>query len=102
MTEPDGQVGRDRELVVFWVRCATQCGECGVELDHLEDLSRGDAALTRRARRYSKLQEDVAIELLLDGLDESLVAAWIDHFGLGGAYGLAALDRNPELPDEGD
>jgi hypothetical protein len=77
-----GQLDGGRELVVFWVRRATQCSECGValdrgsllrvegdralclacaDLDHLEYLPRGDAALTRRARRSSTLQA-VAVE----------------------------------------
>jgi len=68
--------------VVFWVRRATQCSECGVtldrgsllrvegdralclacaDLDQLEYLPWGDAALTRRARRSSTLQT-VAVE----------------------------------------
>ena len=68
--------------MVFWVRRATQCSECGValdhgnllrvegdralclacaDLDHLEYLPRGDAALTRRARRHSTLHA-VAVE----------------------------------------
>jgi hypothetical protein len=65
-----------KEIVVFWVRRDTQCSECKKELwhgsaitlvnnnplclscadlDHLVFLSRGDAALTRRAKKYSKL-----------------------------------------------
>jgi hypothetical protein len=76
VTEPVDQLDGGRELVVFWVRRATQCSECGValdrgsllrvegncalclacaDLDHLEYLPRGDAALTRRARRHSTL-----------------------------------------------
>lgn len=76
MAGPDDQGGADRELVVFWVRRPTQCSECGIDLDrgsllrvegeralclacadldHLEYLPRGDAALTRRARRSSGL-----------------------------------------------
>ena len=64
------------EIVVFIVRRDTVCSECGEELwhgsfivlegreplcldcadlDHLEYLPRGDAALTRRARKYSRL-----------------------------------------------
>jgi hypothetical protein len=65
-----------RDLVVFFVRRATSCAECGADvdngellrvenkralclacadLDHLEYLPRGDAALTRRARAHSRL-----------------------------------------------
>ncbi len=74
--EPEA-TGEARELLVFRVRRDTRCGECDVELergsllrveggralclacadlDHLEYLSRGDAALTRRARARSTLQ----------------------------------------------
>ena len=66
-----------REIVVFRVRRDTKCSECSddlgrgrllrregesalclqcADLDGLEFLSRGDAALTRRARKYSSLQ----------------------------------------------
>jgi hypothetical protein len=66
-----------RQLVVFRVRRDTRCTDCGVELergqllrvegeralclvcadlDQLEYLHRGDAALTRRARAHSTLQ----------------------------------------------
>ena len=71
--------GREaKDILVFLVRRDTECGECGAELrhgcmitleegrgalclacadlDHLEFLPRGDAALTRRARKYSRLQ----------------------------------------------
>lgn len=66
------------ELLVFFVRSDTKCAECGEELlhgsmitlekergalclvcgdlDHLEFLSRGDAALTRRATKHSRLK----------------------------------------------
>jgi len=65
-----------REPVVFIVRRDTQCGECGeeldrgrwitlrggkalclqcAELDHMEFLGRGNAALTRRARKHSRV-----------------------------------------------
>jgi len=65
-----------KEIVVFWIRRDTKCSECGEELrhgsaitlvnnnalclscadlDHLVFLSRGDAALTRRAKKHSKL-----------------------------------------------
>ena len=68
---------RDNEIVVFCLRKETQCAECGCELrkgsflrldqekalclscadlDHLEFLPRGDAAVTRRASKYSKLR----------------------------------------------
>src|SRR5216684_4319336 len=67
----------EREIVVFKVRRDTKCGECGddlgggrmlrregdgvlclscADLDGLEFLPSGDAALTRRARKYSTLQ----------------------------------------------
>jgi hypothetical protein len=67
----------DTEIVVFSVRKDTECAECGCELwkgsflrldqekalclscadlDHLEFLPRGDAAVTRRASKYSKLR----------------------------------------------
>jgi hypothetical protein len=66
-----------QEIVVFWVRRDTQCGECGRELwkgsllrmedgkplcmecadlDHLEFLPRGDVAVTRRASKYTRLR----------------------------------------------
>jgi hypothetical protein len=65
------------EIVVFWVIRDTQCSECGAELwkgsflrleaekalcmscadlDRLEFLPSGDAAVTRRASKYSKLR----------------------------------------------
>jgi len=68
--------GRD-EIVVFWIIRDSTCAECGEELgkgrflrmeteqplclrcadlDHLVFLKRGDAALTRRASRYSMLR----------------------------------------------
>ncbi|HWF87118.1 MAG TPA: DUF2293 domain-containing protein [Vicinamibacterales bacterium] len=68
---------REREIVVFWIVRDSVCGECGQELgrgrflrleaqrplclscadlDHLVFLERGDAALTRRASRYSTLR----------------------------------------------
>jgi hypothetical protein len=76
--ETEGTAGNAGvDLVVFMVRKAAQCGECGEELwpgsllrkegekglcvacadlDHLEYLPSGDAALTRRAGRYSRLK----------------------------------------------
>ena len=66
-----------KEIVVFIVRKDTKCGECGKELPngsflriehesplcldcadlgHLEYLPRGDAAVTRRATKYSALR----------------------------------------------
>ena len=66
-----------REIVVFWIIRDSVCAECGDELgkgrflrleaerplclacadlDHLVFLPRGDAALTRRASRYSTLR----------------------------------------------
>ena len=68
---------RNDEIVVFWLVGNSTCAECGDELgkgrflrlegdrplclacadlDHLEFLPRGDAALTRRAGRYSALR----------------------------------------------
>jgi hypothetical protein len=68
--------GQGQEIVVFIVRRDTACAECGEELhkgrflrmegdkplcmtcadfDRLEFLGRGDAAVTRRAKKYSKL-----------------------------------------------
>jgi hypothetical protein len=68
--------GRD-EIVVFWIVRDSACAECGeqlgkgrflrlekerplclrcADLDHLVFLERGDAALTRRASRYSTLR----------------------------------------------
>src|SRR5262245_35299799 len=65
------------EIVVFMVRRATECSECGCELahgsllrmeasqplcldcadlGHLEFLPRGDVALTRRASKHSQLR----------------------------------------------
>jgi hypothetical protein len=73
MTE---DVGVEREIVVFRVRRDTRCSECGDELgsdrllqleqreplclacadlDRLEFLPSGDAALTRRAKKRSSL-----------------------------------------------
>jgi hypothetical protein len=67
---------QDQEIVVFIVRRETACAECGKELhkghflrmernkplclacadlDRLEFLGRGDAAVTRRAKKHSKL-----------------------------------------------
>ena len=72
-----GEGKKPKELLVFIVRRDTECGECGGELpsgsvitleegrgalclscadlDHLEYLPAGDAALTRRARKHSRL-----------------------------------------------
>ncbi len=65
------------DIVVFIIRRGTKCAECGealakgrwlrlenerplclacADLDHLEYLPRGDAALTRRATKYSQLR----------------------------------------------
>jgi hypothetical protein len=67
---------KDDGIVVFWIISDSACSECGeqlgkgdflrleverplclacADLDHLVFLSRGDAALTRRASRYSAL-----------------------------------------------
>lgn len=75
-TKDVGGSGRD-EIVVFWIIRDSICAECGEELgkgrllrmeaerplclrcadlDHLVFLGRGDAALTRRASRYSTLR----------------------------------------------
>jgi len=72
-----GEEKKPKELLVFFVRRDTKCGECGRELpsgsmitleegrgalclscadlDHLEYLPAGDAALTRRSRKHSRL-----------------------------------------------
>jgi hypothetical protein len=79
--EPDLQQGpaeRSGEILVFIIRKETKCSECGQELwrgrmitlnrerdalclgcadlDHLEFLASGDAAVTRRASKYSQLR----------------------------------------------
>jgi len=72
----DGEASRRDEIVVFWIISDSACAECGEELgkgrflrleaerplclrcadlDRLVFLGRGDAALTRRATRYSTL-----------------------------------------------
>jgi hypothetical protein len=70
--------GRSEDIVVFWLQGReSHCDECGAELtrgdflrregerglclscadfDHLEFLASGDAALTRRASKYSRLR----------------------------------------------
>jgi hypothetical protein len=75
---PDSKPG---ELLAFFVRRDTKCGSCGeavfrnsmihldpklgalclacADLDHLAFLPRGDAALTRRATKHSKLSAKV-------------------------------------------
>src|SRR2546425_550401 len=77
-TVPRGaKTSRQDEIVVFWIVRDSVCAECGDELgkgrflrmeaqrslcmscadlDHLVFLGRGDAALTRRASRYSTLR----------------------------------------------
>lgn len=71
------EAGRRDEIVVFWIIRESVCAECGEEvgkgrflrleaerplclrcadLDHLVFLGRGDAALTRRASRYSTIR----------------------------------------------
>src|SRR5256885_11759742 len=71
------KTSRRDEIVVFWIVRDSVCAECGEELgkarflrmeaerplclacadlDHLVFLGRGDAALTRRASRYSTLR----------------------------------------------
>jgi hypothetical protein len=76
--DPRGGTGSGRdEIVVFWIVRDSACADCGEELgkgrflrieaerplclrcadlDHLVFLERGDAALTRRASRYSTLR----------------------------------------------
>jgi hypothetical protein len=79
MTDEYEAVGEQarQDLVVFMIRRATSCSECGEELwpgrllrregdkglclacadlDHLEFLPSGNAAVTRRAGRYSRLK----------------------------------------------
>jgi hypothetical protein len=79
MTEEDAVApgGPRQDLVVFMVRRETRCAECGqdlwpgsllrregdkalclacADLDHLDYLPAGDAAITRRAGRYSRLK----------------------------------------------
>ena len=77
MSSGSEATGTSRELLVFHVRRDTRCGECQTELEHgsllyldgeralcltcadldrLDYLPRGDAALTRRARAHSPLQ----------------------------------------------
>ena len=72
-----GAISKRDEIVVFWIVRDSACAECGEELgkgrflrmeterplclrcadlDHLVFLERGDAALTRRANRYSTLR----------------------------------------------
>jgi hypothetical protein len=67
---------RENELLVFWTKRESVCGECGLEmapgallkledgkafcldcadLGHLEFLPRGNTALTRRSQKYSTL-----------------------------------------------
>ena len=74
--EPDPPTDQAGEIVVFEIRRESKCGECDDELwpgrmirllgnkalclacadlDHLDFLPRGDAAVTRRAKKYSKL-----------------------------------------------
>ncbi len=72
-----GTISKRDEIVVFWIVRDSACAECGEELgtgcflrmeterplclrcadlDHLVFVERGDAALTRRASRYSTLR----------------------------------------------
>ena len=72
-----GAISKRDEIVVFWIVRDSACAECGEELgkgrflrmeaerplclpcadlDHLVFVERGDAALTRRANRYSTLR----------------------------------------------
>jgi hypothetical protein len=80
MQQPPDETAGGREVVVFFVRRATQCATCARELErgsllrvegeqalclgcadlgYLEYLPRGDPAVTRRARRYSALSAAV-------------------------------------------
>lgn len=77
--QPEAPVAqKPGEILAFFVRRDTKCGECGIELfsgsmltldkergalclscadlDHLEFLASGDAAVTRRATKHSKLR----------------------------------------------
>ena len=75
MTDPQSR-RQDGDIVVLWARRDSECDECGRELgrssfirvvdrrasclacadlEHLWFLPRGDAALTRRARKHSRL-----------------------------------------------
>jgi hypothetical protein len=76
--EPAPVQQKPGEILVFFVRRDTKCGECGsdlfsgtmitlekeqgalclrcADLDHLEFLASGEAAVTRRATKYSKLR----------------------------------------------
>jgi len=66
-----------KEMIIFIVRRDTECSECGRELgkgsflylenrralclscadlDHLEYLPKGNTCITRRSRKYSKIQ----------------------------------------------
>jgi hypothetical protein len=77
MTEPASRTRGDKDIVVFSIVRDSACAECGRELfrgdllrmeadrplcmtcadlDRLAYLSRGDAALTRRASKYSSLR----------------------------------------------
>jgi hypothetical protein len=74
--EEQGSAGTEKDLVVFSILRESKCHECGEELwsgdflvmesehplclkcadlDHLVYLARGDAALTRRAKKHSRL-----------------------------------------------
>jgi len=76
MPREENEKSAQKEIVVFKIRRDTQCSGCGedlghgrcitlvnskalclscADLDHLMFLPRGDAALTRRAKKYSKL-----------------------------------------------
>lgn len=81
MDTPPGAAQKPGELLVFLIRKETKCADCGQELlsgamitlnrdrgalclscadlDHLEFLPSGDAALTRRATKHSKLKSVV-------------------------------------------
>lgn len=76
MEAAQSEAGRSKELVVFEILRDSKCTDCGeviwkgeflvldgeqalclscADLDHLEYLPRGDAALTRRAKKFSGL-----------------------------------------------
>src|SRR5881392_3880199 len=76
MEADQSEAGRSKDLVVFEILRDSKCTDCGeviwkgeflfldgeqalclscADFDHLEYLPRGDAALTRRAKKYSRL-----------------------------------------------
>jgi hypothetical protein len=82
-TSERGSSTTSKDIVVFWIVRDTVCADCGealgkgrflrleserplclscADLAHLVFLERGDAALTRRATRYSTLRAVVVME----------------------------------------